>query len=119
MRRTAVANGNALLPPEGDPNGWWGRRYAEVLALRLDDMGGGELLSESQVSLAKRCTALEIELERREALLSTGADVDMAEFAAMTGTLARVAEKIGLRRVAREPMDLKSYVAAHARGEVE
>ena len=81
------------------PNGWWGRRFAEVLALRLDDMGGGDLLSESQVSLAKRCTSLEVELERREAQLSTGSDVDMAEFAAMVGTLARVAEKLGLKRV--------------------
>lgn len=98
-RRTKVANGKSLLAPEGNANGWWARRFGEILALRFDDMGGGDLLSEGQISLAKRATTLEVELERMDANLSNGTDVDLDLYARITGTLARVLEKLGLERV--------------------
>lgn len=101
-RRTRVANGKSLLAPEGNPNGWWARRYAEILGLRLDDLGGADLLSEGQISLAKRASALEVELEAMDADMSAArASVDLDMYARVTGTLARVLEKLGLERVKR------------------
>ncbi len=100
-RRTQVANGTALLAPEGDARGWWGRRYAEILALRLDDLGGGELLSEGQISLAKRATTLEVELERQDADLSQGKDVDLKIYSDVTGQLVRVLNTLGLDRITK------------------
>ena len=102
MRRTKVANGKALLSPEaGHGNGWWARRYAEILELRLDDLGGGATLSEGQISLSKRATTLEIELERMDADLSAGKDVPLKVYAEVTGQLVRVLNALGLKRVPR------------------
>ncbi len=100
-RRTKVANGKQLLAPEGDPHSWWARRFGEILALRLDDLGGGDILSEAQVSLSKRASAMEVELERFEAALSTGAEVNMNDYATVVNSLSRVLEKLGLKREKR------------------
>lgn len=102
QRRTAIANGKAVLPPEGDGNSWWGRRFAELVALHLDDMGGGDLCSEAQVSLAKRAAALSVALEAREADWSAGRDVDLAEYGTAVGQLARTLNAIGIKRVKRD-----------------
>ena len=101
-RRTKVANGKALLSPEGNANGWWARRYSEILALRLDDLGGGELLSEGKISIAKRATSIEVELERQDADLSQGKEINLKTYAEVAGTLSRLLEKLGLERVSRE-----------------
>ena len=111
QRRTAIANGRSVLPPEGDGNSWWGRRFAELVALHLDDLGGGDLCSEAQVSLAKRAAALSVALEAREADWSAGRPVDLAEYGTAVGQLARVLNAIGLKRIARVigPTDIHAY----------
>ncbi len=80
------------------------------MALHLDDMGGGDLCSEAQVSLAKRAAGLSIALEAREADWSAGRPVDLAEYSSSVGTLARVLEKVGLKRVAREEPTLQEFI---------
>lgn len=66
--------------------------------MRLDDLGGAETLSESQISLSKRATALEVALEGMEAKLSTGVEVGLGLYERLTGTLTNLCEMLGLER---------------------
>ena len=90
----------------GDEGSAWTRRFCDVLALRLDDLGGADLVSEGQLSLSRRASAIECELERMEAGMSAGEEVDLDLFGRLTGTLARVLEKLGLERRKREVRNL-------------
>ncbi len=58
-----------------------------------------------------------IELERLEGDLAEGKPVDLDLLNRLVGGLGRVYERIGLKRVAREALDLKAYIAAHAERE--
>ena len=100
-RRSGVTNGSRLFVDGGDEGSAWTRRFCDVLALRLDDLGGADLVSEGQLSLSRRASAIECELERMEAGMSAGEEVDLDLFGRLTGTLARVLEKLGLERVKR------------------
>ena len=115
VRRSAVTNGARLFVEGGDETSAWSRRFSDIMTLRLDDLGDSTTLSENQISLSRRASALECQLEALEAVMSTGVDVDLSKYAQAAGTLARLLEKLGLKRVPREAMDLKSYIAAHAR----
>jgi hypothetical protein len=113
-RRSRITNGSALFGPEGNETSAWSRRFTDILALRLHDLGPYESLSESQVSLARRATTIEVELERLETALSAGEDVDMDLYQRLVNTLGRQLERLGLKRVPREigPTDLHAYLAA-------
>jgi hypothetical protein len=41
----------------------WGRRWADLILAHVNDLGGVELLSEAQVSICRRVSAIECELE--------------------------------------------------------
>ena len=86
------------------------------MALRISDLGGADRLSEGQLSLCRRASALECELERMEAGMSAGEDVDLKTFATAVGTLSRVLREIGLERVAREARapTIAELIAEHA-----
>lgn len=98
VRRSGVTNGSRLFVTGGDEASPWTRRFCDILALRLDDLGGADLVSEGQLSLSRRAAALECELEGMEAGMSAGEEVDLDLFGRLTGTLARVLEKLGLER---------------------
>ena len=85
----------------GDEGSAWSRRFADIMSLRLDDLGDASTLSENQISLSRRASALECQLEALEADMSAGRDVDLSKYAHAAGTLARLVEKLGLHRVKR------------------
>ena len=107
-----MANGSALLAPEGDARGWWARRFGEVVSLRLDDLGDAATLSESQVSLSKRAAALEVSLEADEAAMSRGDDVNLKTYAEVAGQLTRILVALGLKRVPRAALTLAQRAMA-------
>jgi len=94
---SAVTNGNRLLQ-DGDPNSAWSRRYADLARLHVDDLGGVDAVTEAQISLVRRCAAIEVELERLEGFMSRGAEVDLDSFARVSGTLSRMLRALGLER---------------------
>ncbi len=112
VRRSAVTNGARLYVEGGDETSAWSRRFSDILSLRLDDLGDASTLSENQVSLSRRASALECQLEALEAAMSEGADVDLSKYAQAAGTLARLVEKLGLRRVAKPALTLAQRAAA-------
>src|SRR5262249_4306002 len=69
--RSAVTSGRRLFV-EGDSGSAWGRRFHDLVAGHVADLGGRDLLSEAQVSLIRRASSIECELERLDAALSRG-----------------------------------------------
>ena len=58
-QRSRVSNGKALFV-EADQRGPWARRWKDVLAEIISDLGGADLLSEGQRQLARRCATIAI-----------------------------------------------------------
>ena len=98
--RSAVTSGRKLFV-EGDPNTAWSRRYYDLVLGHISDLGGADVLSEAQSSLIRRAASIECELERMDARLSLGQEVDMDSYARVAGHLRRLFETLGLQRVPR------------------
>ena len=105
MRRSGVTNGSRLFVEGGDESSAWTRRFSDIMRLRLDDLGDPAMLTENQISLARRSSALECQLEALEAQMSEGLDVDLGKYAAAAGTLARLLKPLGLQRVIRQAVN--------------
>jgi hypothetical protein len=100
---------------DGDGNSAWTRRFKDLVANHASDLGGGELLSEAQVSLIRRVAAMEIELEEMEGKLSKGEDVNLDLYTRTAGHLRRYLETLGVERVARDiTPSLHEYLAQKA-----
>jgi len=99
-KRSAVTNGTKAFI-EGDGNSPWYRRYKDLVAGHVTDLGGTSLLSKGQISLCRRAAVLEVELERMEGKLSMGETGDLDLYNRTVGNLRRVLETIGLKRVAK------------------
>jgi hypothetical protein len=90
--RSAVTNGRRLFV-EGDGNSAWSRRYRDLIAGHGGDLGGEDLLSESEKSLIRRASAIECELEQMEGRLSRGEQVDLDAFTRAASHLRRILER--------------------------
>jgi hypothetical protein len=99
--RSAVTSGRQLFV-DGNPNTAWSRRYHDLVIGHMNDLGGADLLSEAQFSLIRRAAALECELERLDARLSVGEEVDLDSYGRCAGHLRRLFETIGVERKARD-----------------
>jgi hypothetical protein len=109
-QRSAVTNGKRLFV-EGSGTSAWSRRYADLIAGHVADMAGGEgsdALSEAQLSLIKRASAIEVELEQMEGRLSMGESVDLDSFTRAASHLRRILESLrpGLERKPRDVTSL-------------
>jgi hypothetical protein len=100
--RSAVTNGKRLhVIPPGD--GKWARRFADVLAEIISDLGGvGSGLSEGQRQLARRCATIAIACERMEGEAAAGTEIDLDVYGTLTDRLGRAFQRLGLKRQARE-----------------
>ena len=86
----------------GDARSPWARRHRDLLELHVADLGGADGLSEAQLSLIRRISTLECELERLDGQLSLGQEINLAEYTTTANALRRLIETVGLRRVARD-----------------
>jgi hypothetical protein len=110
--RSAVTSGRKLFV-EGDPNSAWSRRYHDLVQGHISDLGGRDLLSEAQLSLIRRAAAIECELERLDAMLSTGAEVDLDTYGRAASHLRRLFATVGLeRRQKNVTPTLAEYIAS-------
>jgi hypothetical protein len=99
--RSAVTSGRQLFI-EGDPHSAWSRRYHDLIVGHCNDAGGAALLSEAQLSLIRRAASIECELERLDAMLSAGAEVDLDAYGRAASHLRRIFEVLGLERKCRD-----------------
>jgi hypothetical protein len=115
-QRSAVTNGRRRFI-EGDGRSAWSRRFRDLISAHVSDLGGVPAISAAQLSLIRRASAIEIELERMEGKLAQDEAVDFDLFSRATGHLRRVLETLGLERRARDVTDIDPLVYAKQRVE--
>jgi hypothetical protein len=111
--KSKVTNGRRVFAIGGDGRGPWTRRWRDLVELHIADLGGADLMSEAQLSLCRRVSAIEVQLEQMEASMSEGdLKVDLDLYNRLAGNLRRILERIGLERRPRDVTpDLRSYLA--------
>jgi hypothetical protein len=100
--RSAVTN-NRRLFVDGDGTSAWARRFRDLIFGHVSDLGGRDMLSEAQLSLIKRASTLELELEQAEGRLSKGEQIDLDSYGRAASHLRRILESLGLER---KPKDI-------------
>lgn len=98
-RRTRIGNGKAFLQ-NVDPHSTTVRRYREIYAQLVEDMGGEP--SEAQTIIARRAATLAVWCEAAEADMANGKALDIAAFSTATNTLRRLLQDLGLERRLRD-----------------
>jgi hypothetical protein len=102
--RSRITNGSSLLP-NVDGRTFWVRRYRDLIALHLSDLGGEEAASEGEKALTRRCACLIIELERLEqrfALAGEASPKALLLYQTCANTLRRLLATLGLQRRSRD-----------------
>ncbi len=113
--RAAVSNGSRLHAGEVDGRTESARRFRDVLAEIVSDLGGADLLSEGQRQLARRAAMMSVEAERQEAEAVAGGKLDPDAFGALADRLGRVFNRLGLKRVPRDVTPtIAEIMARHA-----
>jgi hypothetical protein len=120
--RSAVTNGGRLHvdPPKGLETRW-ARRFRDVLAEIVSDLGGHDSgLSEAQRQLARRGTTIAITCEKMEGEAAGGNDIDLEMYGRLTDRLGRGFQRLGIKRLQRDvtPLTVESYYAAQREREV-
>jgi hypothetical protein len=100
-RKSRVTNGADLLP-NIDGRSVTARRYKDIASAILTDQGGIDRCSESRQQLIRRFAAAAVLAERLEGRLANGEDIDIEEHAKLSSTLVKLAQRIGLDRVAKD-----------------
>jgi hypothetical protein len=108
-KSSAVSSGRRMFV-RGDSSSAWSRRYRDIVAGHVSDLGGQPLLSEAEISLIKRISTLELECEQAEGRLSMGQEIDLDLYQRMTNSLRRALEAIGLQRRPRNALTLDGTV---------
>jgi hypothetical protein len=101
--RARVTNGSELFAKHVDGRSVWCRRFKDLIQLHLMDLGGIEGCSEAQVSLVRRVSTLEIELERLEYEFArpdrTAGNRALDRYSMLANTLRRLHAALGLDRI--------------------
>jgi hypothetical protein len=112
--RSAVTNGSRLhVVVPGDTK--WARRFRDVLAEIISDLGGHDVLSEGQRQIARRCATIAIACERMEGEAAAGNEIDLEVYGALTDRLGRAFHRLGFRRVPRKVEPLLSHYLRDAK----
>src|SRR5215831_17156931 len=119
--RSRVTNGRGLLP-NVDGRTLWVRRFRDLLALHLSDLGGSDRASEAEKAIVRRSATLIVELERLEmcfAAAGQATDHQLELYQRTANTLRRLLEAVGLERRPKDVTpSLGEYLKAKAEGEV-
>jgi hypothetical protein len=116
--RSRVSNNNSVLPGI-DGRSTIARRYKDISSQIVADQGGLDRLSESRLQLIRRFAAAACLAEQLEAKLANGEEIDISQHSLLCSTLTRLAQRIGINRVAKDVTvpDLKTYLQTIARKE--
>ena len=107
-----VSNGRDVLP-DVDGRSVIARRYRDITRAILIDQGGVEQCSESRQQLIRRFAAAAVLAEQLESRLANGEQIDIQQHATLSSTLVRLAQRIGINRVAKDITlpSVEAYVA--------
>jgi hypothetical protein len=109
--RSRVTNGSTPFV-EGSQQSAWARRWRDLLAEVLSDLGN-DGLSEGQRQLARRCATIALACERMEGEAAQGREINLETYGALTDRLGRAFQRLGLKRRARDvtPPSVSEYLA--------
>jgi hypothetical protein len=108
--RSRVTNGQDLLPGV-DGRSPMARRYRDICAALLSDMGGLDHCTEARLQLLRRFSAASVMAEAMEAELVNGKPINIVEHSLLSSTLVRLAQRIGINRRSRNiTPTLKDYL---------
>jgi hypothetical protein len=111
--RSGVTNGRDVLPGV-DGRTLIARRYHDICSAIFVDQSGVENCSEARQQLIRRFAAAAVLAEQLESRLANGEAIDIQEHATLSSTLVRLAQRIGIDRVAKEIIDPLQYAREHA-----
>ena len=100
--QSRVTTGKSLFLGDVDGRCQRARRYRDLMANVMADLGGSDMLSEFQRSLAKDFVALTIWTEELISQSAQGEAVDKDEYQRMVNSKRRLATTLGLKRQARD-----------------
>jgi hypothetical protein len=109
--RSTVTNHKDLLPQLDGRTGA-ARRFRDLVNAFIVDMGGLENCSEIKLGLLRRLAAATVQAERLEALMINGEAVDVPTLCTLASTTVRLAQRIGIDRVARDVTPTLDDIAA-------
>jgi hypothetical protein len=100
-QRSKVTNGKELLPGL-DMRTAMARRFKDITVAIYSDQGGADHCSESRKHLVRRFAAAAVLAEQMEAKLARGEEIDIQQHALLCSSLVRLAQRIGIGRIARD-----------------
>src|SRR5689334_19789048 len=100
--RSAVTNGSAMFLEDVDGCSRQARRFRDILASLVSDLGGPESLSEQQRQLARRGAFLALQCELLEGKAVAGEDIDLVLFGVLTDRQGRTFQRLGIKRVPKD-----------------
>jgi hypothetical protein len=100
--RSRLTNHRDLLPYIADGRLTQARRFRDLVRALISDAGGVDNCSEVKLGLIRRLAALTVMSEEAETRVINGEGVDIAAFCQLASTTVRVAQRLGVERVARE-----------------
>jgi hypothetical protein len=98
--RSRVSNGKDLFLEGVDGRSAIARRYRDILAQLVSDLGGDP--SEAQTIIVRRATTLAVWCEQAEGEAASGKPLDIGEYTTATNTLRRLLNDLGLERRMRD-----------------
>jgi len=113
-----VTNGCEILPGV-DGRSAGARRYHDICASIIDDLGDGEHMTEVRFQLIRRFAAAAVLAEQMEAKFANGETIDIGEHAHLTSTLVRVAQRIGVNKLKPDTISTLEEYLASKRDEAE
>ncbi|MGE3993215.1 hypothetical protein [Pseudorhodoplanes sp.] len=111
--RSKITNHRTLLP-NIDMRSALARRLQDIASEIAIDLGGADRLSAVKRHLVVRFAGAAALAEQLEAKIANGQQIDIAEHAALTSSLVRIANKIGVARAMKRVPDLRDYIEGKA-----
>ena len=112
--RSRISNGHDVLAGV-DQRTAIARRYRDIVEAISLDQGGANHLSETRRQLIRRLAGSAVMAEAMEAKLANGQEIDINQYALLTSSIVRVAQRIGVdRRLRNVTTSLNQYLTGRA-----
>jgi hypothetical protein len=101
--RSRITNGKQLLA-HGNV-GTWGRRYRDLVAIHVSDLGGPDSISASELAIVRRAATLMCECERMEERFAIDGQAEpwrLDLYQRASNSMRRLLESVGLQRRAKD-----------------
>jgi hypothetical protein len=99
--RSRVTNHRDLLPGL-DGRSSAARRFRDLVAAFINDMGGADQCSDIKLGLLRRLAAVTVQAEVLEARMINGEQVDIGTLCTLASTTVRLSQRLGIERVPRD-----------------